>query len=82
MDVTTVIILQTRALLSAQARLLFLPFSPIHTGASVPGFIEVYSVGSSSATKYRGAPDREAITLVHPQEQRPDVKVETSPTMH
>lgn len=26
---------------------------------NVPGFIEVYSVGSMSATKYRGAPDRE-----------------------
>lgn len=28
-------------------------------GANVPGFIEVYSVGSMSAPKYRGAPDRE-----------------------
>lgn len=27
-------------------------------GVSVPGFIEVYSVGSVSATRYRGAPDR------------------------
>jgi len=38
---------------------------------AVPGFIEVYSVGSVPATKYRGAPDREpspsgAWALVHP----------------
>lgn len=78
---------QTGGLLFAQARGTILAVQLHSIRVAVPGIIEVYSVGSIPATKYRGAPDREPSppgpwALVHfPQERRPDVKVENLPTM-